>query len=298
MHQENENDVPIKINVNLTSGKFDRFQWSLRERGDWLPVNPGSSNFQTTPIREFTTASLTGPSTVRWPMWSKSMAKKRSTMHLVRVSTTLLLQIYNSTNISKFFRHFVMFERNWGMFEKKSQKLLCLDDWFLLRDSCIDFDSSTFLTSMKFVKKSMFRVGIFSQPLSDPIVSSAPATFIGQIYSAMYRTIHMAVPTLTDTKWVDITNRGFYWNSFKSRKGKNGAYIMKRVAVSPHFPNPWFFELTKRPDDRTDYWLGCSSPPPVQKLSTRFYSWVDWGAPWVRRVAGSAQWDFRANWPA
>ena len=33
---------------------------------------------------------------------------------------------------------------------------------------------------------------------------------------------------------------------------------MKRVAAGAHLPSPWLFEPAKRPDDRTDYFPGCS----------------------------------------
>ena len=36
---------------------------------------------------------------------------------------------------------------------------------------------------------------------------------------------------------------------------------MKRLAVDAHLPIPWIFEPAKRPDDRTDCCLGCSSLP-------------------------------------
>ena len=36
---------------------------------------------------------------------------------------------------------------------------------------------------------------------------------------------------------------------------------MKRVAAGAHLPTPWLFEPVKRPDDRTDYFLGCSFLP-------------------------------------
>ena len=36
---------------------------------------------------------------------------------------------------------------------------------------------------------------------------------------------------------------------------------MKRVAAGAHLPTPWLFEPAKRPDDRADYYLGCSFLP-------------------------------------
>ena len=34
------------------------------------------------------------------------------------------------------------------------------------------------------------------------------------------------------------------------KKGKLGAYAMKRVAAGAYLPTPWLFEPAKRPDDR------------------------------------------------
>ena len=45
------------------------------------------------------------------------------------------------------------------------------------------------------------------------------------------------------------------------RKRKLAANAMKRAAASAHLPTPWLFESAKRPDDRTDYCLDCSSSP-------------------------------------
>ena len=42
------------------------------------------------------------------------------------------------------------------------------------------------------------------------------------------------------------------------KKGKLGAYAIKRVAAGAHLPTPWLCEPTKRPDDRADYCLDCS----------------------------------------
>ena len=55
-----------------------------------------------------------------------------------------------------------------------------------------------------------------------------------------------------------------YENQFGLRtkgKGKLGTYAMKRVAAGAHLPTPWLFEPAKRPDDRADYYLGCSFLP-------------------------------------
>ena len=40
------------------------------------------------------------------------------------------------------------------------------------------------------------------------------------------------------------------------KKGKLGAYAMKRVAAGAHLPTPWLFQPAKRPDDTADYCLG------------------------------------------
>ena len=47
----------------------------------------------------------------------------------------------------------------------------------------------------------------------------------------------------------------------KERKGKLGAYAMKRVAAGADLPIPWFCEPAKRRDDRADYCPGCSFLP-------------------------------------
>ena len=60
---------------------------------------------------------------------------------------------------------------------------------------------------------------------------------------------------------------------------------MERVAAGTHFPTPWLFEPAKRSEDKTDYCLGSSTfLPLLQASGTRFYTWVDWGAPYVRTV--------------
>ena len=65
----------------------------------------------------------------------------------------------------------------------------------------------------------------------------------------------------------------------KKKEGKLRAYVMKRVAAGADLPTPWLFAPAKRPDDRDDYCLNCSLPPPVQAPGTRFYTWVDWDVP-------------------
>ena len=49
--------------------------------------------------------------------------------------------------------------------------------------------------------------------------------------------------------------------SSEERKGKLGANAMKRVAAGAHLPTPWLFEPVKRPNDRADYCMDCSSLP-------------------------------------
>ena len=56
------------------------------------------------------------------------------------------------------------------------------------------------------------------------------------------------------------------------RKGKFGAYAIKRVAAGAHLPTPWLFESAKRPDDRADYCMDCSFLSTVQAPGTRFYT--------------------------
>ena len=48
---------------------------------------------------------------------------------------------------------------------------------------------------------------------------------------------------------------------WKGKKGKLGAYTMKRVAAGAHLPTPWLFVPAKRPDGRADYCLDCSFLP-------------------------------------
>ena len=44
----------------------------------------------------------------------------------------------------------------------------------------------------------------------------------------------------------------------KKKKGKLEAYAMKRVTAGAHLSTPWLFEPARRPDDRSDYYMGCS----------------------------------------
>ena len=46
--------------------------------------------------------------------------------------------------------------------------------------------------------------------------------------------------------------------SYSEDEKKLGAYALELVAAGAHLPNPWVFELAKRPDDRADYCLNCS----------------------------------------
>ena len=45
------------------------------------------------------------------------------------------------------------------------------------------------------------------------------------------------------------------WSVVQRKKGKLGAYAMKRVAVGAHLPTPQVFEPAKRPDDRASQTL-------------------------------------------
>ena len=47
----------------------------------------------------------------------------------------------------------------------------------------------------------------------------------------------------------------------EKRKGKLGAYAMRRVAAGADLPTPWLFELAKRPGDRANYCLYYSFLP-------------------------------------
>ena len=40
------------------------------------------------------------------------------------------------------------------------------------------------------------------------------------------------------------------------RKGKLGAYAVKRVAAGAHLPIPWLSEPAKCPDDKAEFRLG------------------------------------------
>ena len=65
---------------------------------------------------------------------------------------------------------------------------------------------------------------------------------------------------------------------------------MERVAAGAHLPTPRFFELAKRPDDKADYCLDCSSLPQCKHLGTRFSNKSGVGrALWANSGDGSAQ---------
>ena len=101
-------------------------------------------------------------------------------------------------------------------------------------------------------------------------------------------------------RWVKITiydtaNDSIIWRiSYTRRKRRKECWgHTKRVAARVHLPtpsllsHPQLFEPLKRPDDRADYRLdGLQFPHPVQAPGTRFYTWVEWGAP--KTVDGTA----------
>ena len=68
----------------------------------------------------------------------------------------------------------------------------------------------------------------------------------------------------------------------ESKKGK-GVYATKRVAAGAHLPHPWFLIPWKTQAlEPPTAWTAVSSP--VQATGTRFYTWVEWGAPYGRKV--------------
>ena len=70
---------------------------------------------------------------------------------------------------------------------------------------------------------------------------------------------------------------------------------MKRVAAGAHLPTPWLSEPAKRPDDRADYCLDCSSSP----SGSTGYSFLHLGgvgrALWANSGEGSAQYSLSAS---
>ena len=64
---------------------------------------------------------------------------------------------------------------------------------------------------------------------------------------------------------------------------------MKRVAAGAHLPTPWLFEPAKRPDDRADYFQGCSFLPQWKHQVLVFT--LEWRgrALWTNSGEGSAQ---------
>ena len=74
-------------------------------------------------------------------------------------------------------------------------------------------------------------------------------------------------PKFRDVEWPphspNLTPPDFFlWGYLKEgKKGKLGAYAIKRVAAGAHLPTPWLFEPAKRPDDTADYCLDCSFLP-------------------------------------
>ena len=74
------------------------------------------------------------------------------------------------------------------------------------------------------------------------------------------------------------------------KKGKLGAYVMKRVAAGTHLSTSCLFEPTKRRDDRDDYCLGCSFFPIAPTLGPHFLQLSGlWRALGANSGAGSAQ---------
>ena len=73
-------------------------------------------------------------------------------------------------------------------------------------------------------------------------------------------------------------------------KGKLRANAMKRVAAGVHLSIPWLFEPAKRPDDRVDYFLGCTFLPKCKHHVLVFIQLSGMGrALWVNSGEGSAQ---------
>ena len=70
------------------------------------------------------------------------------------------------------------------------------------------------------------------------------------------------------------------------KKGKLGAYAMKRVAAGAHLLTPWIFKPARRPDDKADYCLDCSFLP-QWKYSFLHLSGVR-RALWANRGEGTA----------
>ena len=67
------------------------------------------------------------------------------------------------------------------------------------------------------------------------------------------------------------------------RKKKLGAQAIKRVAAGAHLPTSWLFWACEMPR-RQSLLPGLQFPPPVEAPGTRFYTWVEWGAPYGRTV--------------
>ena len=59
-------------------------------------------------------------------------------------------------------------------------------------------------------------------------------------------------------KGISLNVESWIPTRIERKKGKLGAYAMKRVAAGADLPTSWLFEPAKRPDDRADYCLDCS----------------------------------------